>query len=73
MSGKVAERGEIVAMPQTINGYMVASTPTAIENLFTLREIDSNKALIKQGITPGDPPDDWPSFMELEMFADIEK
>lgn len=68
----IQSRGEIIAIPDEIDGCPVASDPESIRMLFADRERQREKKLRNEGITPGEPPDDWPSYSELEKFAKME-
>lgn len=51
----------------------MASDPAAIRFLFESRDRDRDDKLRKEGITPGNPPDNWASYAEFGLFANIKK
>jgi len=73
MHQKIRERGGLLELPTEIDGHMIASDPAQIKFLFDLRDSDRDNKLRKEGITPGNPPDDWASYAELEAFAGLRK
>lgn len=73
MSKKIHEKGELISMPDEINGSKIASDIESTKQLFQLRKNASHEDLIRRGITPGDPPDDHASFTEFEIFANMTK